>query len=59
MQPHTHTHTREAALSPQYAAPPMYKLRTAARRAGEQARHQDVKMEKSTGQPGRNERELF
>lgn len=32
-------------LSPQYADPPMYKPHTAAQRAGEQARHQDVKTE--------------
>lgn len=42
---HTQTDTQGAMLSPKHAAPPMYKPHTPARRAGEQARRQDVKME--------------
>lgn len=44
-QPHTHTDTHGAMLSPKHGAPPMYKPHTPAWRAGEQARRQDVKME--------------
>ena len=50
-QPHTHTHTHShvythgGMLSPRHAAPPMYKPHTAAQRAGEQERRQDVQME--------------
>lgn len=52
----THTYTHGAVLSPHYAAPPMYKPRTAARRAGERARRRDVKTKKARASERREEK---